>query len=192
MTAFLRTAGLCVLACALASPAWADPIRIAYLATDLADTIPGDDRWEYRYFVSGFTFSADQGFSINFDPAHYADLDDPPPAAAPGWDAITLQPDPGLSSAGLYDALALVDAPPIAFPFIVSFAWFGGPGEPGPQAFTVNTFDASGMLTVIAAGTTVPYAAPVPEPATLALVALGAGAMAIRTRRTGRLPRGQR
>ena len=166
----------------LAQPCRADPIRIAYLATDLADVVPGQDLWQYAYFVSDVDFAADQGFSIHFDPELFADLQDPAPTVNADWDPVTFQPDPALNSPGLFDALALVSSASLGDPFVVDFAWLGGALQtPGSQFFTINQFDASGALTVLETGNTVPISHPVPEPATILLVALG-GAAAWRSR----------
>jgi hypothetical protein len=193
MNRLLPAITIFALAAGSAQPATAAAIQIAYLATDVADTGPGEDLWEYQYFVTGFDFAADQGFGIAFDAALYAGLEDPPPAVNADWDPIVFQPDPGLASAGIYDALALVTGASLADPFVLTFAWLGGPGQtPGPQPFTLNAFDAGGLLTVLETGTTVPYAAPVPEPSTLVLVTIGAAGAAWRARAARRTARGRR
>jgi hypothetical protein len=170
-----------------ARPCLAAPIQIAYVAIDVTDTVPGEDRWQYRYFVTGLDFPADQGFSVGFDGALYASLENPPPAVNADWDAIVFQPDPALGSAGAYDALALAAGASLADPFTVTFTWFGGPlPGPGSQPFTVNAFDPSGLLTVLETGNTVPFGQPVPEPATVVLVALGVAGAAWRSRNARR------
>lgn len=174
------------IALGLAQPCLASPVQIAYLATDLPDTVPGEDRWLYEYFVSGFTFDADQGFSIAFDASLFADLADPPPPVNTDWDPLTFQPDPALDSPGLYDALALASGASLTDPFVVSFTWLGGPQTPGFQFFTVNAFDASGFLTVLETGRTVPLIQPIPEPATGVLVALAMAGTMWRRRRSSR------
>ena len=161
----------------LAQPGLASPILISYQAIDLADPSPAEDRWEYRYTVRDFDFAADQGFSVAFDPALYAALSDPAPAVNADWDAMTFQPDAALGSPGLYDALALAGGASLADPFVVAFTWQGGAGTaPGAQPFTVNAFDASGMLIELDTGVTVPFTQAVPEPATALLLVLGASA----------------
>jgi len=40
------------------------PAEIRFEATDLVDITAGQDLWRYNYFVSGFNFQQDQGFSI--------------------------------------------------------------------------------------------------------------------------------
>jgi hypothetical protein len=106
MKLFVSGAGLLLLVAG--SPRIAAATTISYLATDLSDTVAGDDLWQYDYFVSGIAFDADQGFSVGFARSLYTDLESPPPAVSADWDILTLQPDPGIPEDGLYDALALV------------------------------------------------------------------------------------
>jgi hypothetical protein len=144
---------------------------ITFVATDIADTTPGQDLWSYTYSVSGVSFLSGEGFTLYFDPALYASLDLVPAAVNADWDVLTTQPDAiNLPTFGLYDAMALLDAPSLADPFTVSFVWLGA-GAPGSQAY--DQYDAG--FNAVASGTTVP-GTPVPEPATplLALAALGA------------------
>jgi len=153
-------------------------ISIRYAVTDLADTRPGEDLWRYEYTVDAFPFDAGYGFSIGFEPGATVHLEESPTAPDPAWDVITLQPDPLLPAEGLFDALALVDSPPVATLFAVTFVW-NGAGPPGPQPFVV--YDP-GFHTV-ESGTTV-----VPEPGTGLLVAAGLGLLAgwqRRPRRSG-------
>ena len=100
----------------------------------------------------------------------------------PDWDILTFQPDGGLFADGVYDALALADDAILSLPFAVTFDWLGGPGTgPGSQAFTINQFDALGGITILESGRTT--TAGVPEPATFALIGLGASLL-VRRRRT--------
>lgn len=179
-----------VAAAAAIDPVEARATVIEYEAIDLADVAPGEDLWEYRYFVSGFTFQAGQGFTVYFGEGDYRDLRDPGDPVGADWDILTLQPDRAVQSAGLYDVLALGSPAPLATPFTLSFVWLGGPGTPGSQAFTVNEYDAAGALTILETGQTVPRRegpASVPEPSTLWFVA--AGAALLRPLRAGRNPR---
>ena len=138
-------------------------ITINYQATDLADTIFGEDVWQYTYTVTDQVFSANDGFSIYFDLGLYSDLNDPPPSVNDDWDPISIQPDPAVPADGLYDALALVNNPSLANPFTISFVWLGQ-GTPGPQNFELYELIDDG-LNIIGTGTTAPV--PVPEPSTL-------------------------
>ena len=55
MRSILRCLYLCLLSVTAGLyPAYSAAI-IEYEVTDLPDTVPAQDRWEYRYFVSGFT-----------------------------------------------------------------------------------------------------------------------------------------
>ena len=146
---------------------------IQYEVTDLGDTVPSEDRWEYRYFVSGFTFAANQGFTIWFDQNLFAQLENPLPPS-PQWDVLVLQPDLALPDSGAFDALALVSGASLAQPFPVDFVSLAR--TPGSQLFDINEFDSQGnLIRVIESGVTVPRQnGTVPEPGTLGLIAVGA------------------
>lgn len=148
---------------------------IQYEVTDLGDTVPTQDRWEYRYFVSGFTFAANQGFTIWFDENLFTKLETPLPPS-PQWDVLVLQPDLALPDRGAFDALALVSSASLAQPFAVDFVSLAG--TPGSQLFDINEFDSQGnLIRVIESGVTVPrQSGAVPEPGTLGLV-VGAAAL---------------
>ena len=145
---------------------------ITYQATDLTDTTPGEDLWQYHYVLSGFTFSLDFGFDIFFplsDGFLVGDIKNTPPPNA-DWDTLALQPDPGLPADGLYDALALVNNASLADAFVVDFIWHGT-GTPGTQRFEI--FDDT--FTIIDEGRTIPAGGtPVPEPTTTLLFLSGA------------------
>jgi hypothetical protein len=130
-------------------------VEVSYFATDLPDPPGAGDRWLYEYSLDEFPYDAGWGFSVFFDPALYASLEVATPGPGAAWDPLTLEPDPGLGAFGVYDAEALVDAPPVAVVFRVRFEWLGL-GDPGEQPFEVR--DPS--LAVVGSGTTV-----VPEPA---------------------------
>jgi hypothetical protein len=167
-----------------ALPGVAGALVIEYQAVDLADTTAGDDLWEYRYRVGGGSFLGDQGFSVYFDWALYVALQDPPPAVNADWSPLILQPDTGLPDDGLYDALALVDAPSLLDTFVVRFVWRGAPSGPGSQPWTMNQFDAAGnFLGSLARGATVPIGGSVPEPSALILFAVAAGSLLAGRRR---------
>ena len=155
---------------------------IHFTATDLEDSTPGEDLWEYAYSLEpGATvFSAGvTGFAIAFDETRYAALQ----AVSSGldWDVLTLQPEPALPDPGLYDALPWFDAPDTSAPFVVDFVWLG-PGAPGSQPFQVYalSYPYYGEPVTIESGVTVP------EPA-LCLLALAAALPLARSR--GRQPR---
>jgi len=154
---------------ALLTPFPASATMIRYQVTDLANEVAGDDLWSYTYDVSGFTFTANTGFTIYFDVEFFSDLEDPPPFVHDDWDVLALQPDAVLAAQGAYDALALVDGPSLAGPFTLRFVWLGGPGTaPDSQPFDVNEFDSAGnLLRTLESGTTVP------EPSSAVLLVIG-------------------
>lgn len=139
-------------------------ISIVYEATDLSDITPGEDLWQYTYWLSDYTFNTGYGFTIYFDYQLYSNLEDPPPAVNSDWDLIVWQPDPFLPDDGAYDAMALVNNASLADPFTVRFVWLGS-GTPGDQYFEV--YDLS--FNTVASGQT----APVPEPATFLFLTSG-------------------
>ncbi len=103
----------------------AQAATIAFTATNLSDTTPGEDLWQYDYLVSDFVPNSGQGFSIFFDLSLYAFLQSPLPQLNSGWDVITVQSDPLLQSDGFLDALALQAVPSLANPFTLTFVWLG-------------------------------------------------------------------
>ena len=135
---------------------------ILFTATDVADTTPGEDVWQYSYTPGDFTFAAGQGFTIVFDRTLFSQLQSPPPFVNADWDPIALQPDLALNSDGFYDALALRHAPSLADPFKVKVVWLGT-GTPGSQPFTI--YDTNFQPLVQGQTTT-----SVPEPSALALL----------------------
>jgi len=155
---------------AMAPAARAAAIR--YEAADLVDATPGEDLWLYRYRVEGAAFPAGNGFSVLFDLGLYEQL---VAGAAPNadWDVLALQPDPLLTSDGLYDALAPVGPASLADRFEVSFVWLGV-GTPGSQSFELY----DGSVQTIESGLTTP----IPEPATAVTLALGLVALGARRR----------
>jgi hypothetical protein len=140
----------------LTACATTETISVFYGVTDLSDTIPGQDLWQYQYFISDYSFNKDYGFTIYFDNTLYSHLESLPAFVNSDWDPIVSQPDTALPGDGAYDALALKDEASFADPFTVSFVWLGE-GTPGSQNFVVydTYFDK------VVAGNTAP------EPATI-------------------------
>ena len=188
-------AAVIVLGLGLVQGTEAAPIVIKYEVTHVSG-----DQWLYTYHVSYvdpavFEFQADQGFAIRFPPGApgaelYANLAFPagsPPPPSADWDVLLQQPDMNLPSDGLYDALALVNAPSIVGEtFPVLFDWLGPAGtRPGSQLFTVYELVNGAPIDLpLGGGVTVPFSS-VPEPGTLALLGLGGAALlrSVRSRR---------
>lgn len=149
---------------------------IQFLATDLADSTPGEDLWRYDYRVGNRNFLMDEGFFIEFDYNRYSRLQYPPPLVNNDWDPQVSQPDLILTDNGLYDALALTDSPSLGDLFSVTFVWSGGATTPGSQPYTI--YDTA--FNPIETGATTRA---VPIPASAALVASGLFGLAARRRR---------
>jgi len=165
-------------------PRLAQAATIEFEAIDLADVVPGDDLWRYRYLLSGFVFNTNEGFTIFASPTLYRSLATP---GAPNadWDTPAVaQPSPpppvGLDSDGFLDELALVNNASLADAFILDFVWLGGPAFPGVQDY--ETYTLNGGFRVTGVGQTQPLRQ-APEPGTVALLAFGGTLIAIRRRR---------
>jgi hypothetical protein len=148
----------------MAAPAGA--VTIFFEVTDLPDALPGEDLYRYEYSLSDFPFPAGYGFSIFFDHVLYTSLESPPPPVGPDWDILSIQPDPGLPDDGLFDTLALVDAPTLTG-FMIEFVWLGA-GVPGNQSFVI--YDSA--FAAIESGRTTTRTVAVPEPPALGLLLL--------------------
>ena len=153
------------------APAPAISVTFRFAVVDVANTTPGQDLWEYSYTPADFAFAAGQGFTIAFDRTLFTLLQSPPPFVNADWDPLTLQPDLALGSNGLYDALALRNAPSLADPFKIKVVWLGT-GTPGAQPFTI--YDTN-FQPIVQGQTT-----SVPEPSALALLLLQGAAISNR------------
>jgi hypothetical protein len=147
-------------------PSGASAAAIEYQATNL-----GGSLWQYDYWVSDFIFSAGQGFAVEFiyEPIHYANLT----PVSSDWDVLAFDPDTQLPDEGLYDALAVVDAPDLSQPFSVTFTWLGAPLTPGSQRFYLYELDSSLEPVPIDGEEGLTTLRTVPEPSTLVLLASG-------------------
>lgn len=136
----------------------ANAVVVRHQHTDLPDT-DGQDRWMAEFTFEEATFLDGQGVSVLFDPVNHAELGDPV-SAGPNWDLLSLQPDVLLPAYGVFDGLALGDAPSLTGPFRIEYTWHGA-GTPGALPFVY--YDVN--FDTIESGETVP------EPGQLALVA---------------------
>lgn len=128
---------------------WMSSIEAASITAtlrNLADVVPGEDRWEAEYLISGYSFGLGEGFTIFFSFSGYSNLETPALPAHPGWDLLLIQPERvpvGLD--GLHDGLASVANPPVGDPFVVRFDWDGA-GRPGSQLFEIYLVDPFAVL----------------------------------------------
>lgn len=134
----------------------------------------GGTQWRFDYGVSAeIGGSPIYEFTIFFDPAMYSNL--VVLAAPAGWDALAIEPDPGIPADGFFDALALgagIDPGNSLTGFSVSFDFLGA-GSPGSQRFEIVDPDT---FVTIDAGMTValndPSPGQIPEPGGFALFGL--------------------
>lgn len=110
-----------------------------------------------------------EGIDIYFDAALYDELSLVPDGPT-GWDPMIIYSTPDLPA--LYDIIALspeygIQDGSYLSGFSVEFKWLGGPEIPGTQPFEIYSLD---NLSVLDNGQTTN---PVPEPGTMALLALG-------------------
>jgi hypothetical protein len=185
--------GILALAClslAFAVPrAEADGVNgIEYQVTNL-----GSDAWQYTYTFTGPALSANQAFTVFFEPTLTSNLNDtsldtnPASLAASSWSSFVIAGDPVLLSDGFFTALALVNgADATTDVFTVTFD-FSGPGAPGAQAFSIDQFGSLGnFVSNLETGETTPFSTPVPEPGSgpllvLAMAGLVGGVLGWRT-----------
>lgn len=162
------------LACVLALHCGvANATAITYTATDLNSVETG--LWQLDFTLSGYAFTAGQGFQIFFDYGQYKNLAFV--SAPTGWDVLVFQPEDILGSLepGVLDGMALVDNPALDQTFSLRLTWLGS-GLPASPAFDIYAADFS----VIGSGVS---SAAVPLPAAAWLLAPSLAAMAVRRRR---------
>jgi len=165
MSVYLRAISAAVFWLGLWCSSVAAAATITYQASDLPDTTPGEDLWQYQYTVNANLHAFD-GFNVFFSPALYASLEASPAPPNADWFVTTVPIDAALPADGVYNALALSDNPALSPPFSVSFVWLGS-GTPGAQTFEI--FDPTFTITE----TGVTTLAAVPEPASVALLCVG-------------------
>lgn len=182
----LQTAVLGIsLAALVGLPAVANGLSVQVTATNLGDTTPGKDLWQYLYMVSGGLVNTNEGFTIFFDPNLYSDLQNPQAVPSSDWNVDIVHPDPSIPADGFFDALALVSPASLTTLFTVEFTWLGGSNAtPGVQPFqTYACTDATcANVTITSSGITIP------EPPLIALFMAGLiGLSMCRTKHAPRL-----
>lgn len=131
----------------------------------------GGNNFHYSYGVSGISFQQNQGFDIRFDHTLYPANALSNGTVGPGFTLFLLQPNNTPGTDGDFEAVANVNNPSNAGPFGVDVV-YSGVGQPGPQLFTIDQFDANGNITaVLQSGVT----QAVPEPSTLFLTVFSLG-----------------
>ncbi|RPI44380.1 MAG: hypothetical protein EHM59_12980 [Betaproteobacteria bacterium] len=160
-------------ACLIGS-AWASAATsIVYQATNLDDTVTGQDRWQYSYLVSG-TFSPFDSIWILFDPSRVESF---APVSQPdsSWLTDTVAPTPVIPADGIYMAQTMSGGAVASAPFAVEFVRLDNE-SPGAQAFEVY----DGNFNFLGEGMT----SPIPEPRSALL--LVAGLLVVAARRVMR------
>lgn len=151
-------------------------VSITYQLQDLVDVSPGEDRWQYKYLLTG-SFTKFSGFEVEFDARSTAWIDPDPVAPNANWAVSTVPALPQVPANGLYSALALQPTASTSLSFEVTFVRKGS-GVPGAQPFSVldENFSLlqSGMTT------------PVPEPRAYVMLGVGLLMLVDRARRRAR------
>lgn len=166
---------------------WSAPaaaIVVDGLLTDLADSVPGQDRWRATFFVSDWTgYGPGYGFAIRIPLAQtgYQQIDSP--LGGGDWTVVLHTRDPAIPADGALDARTLSATPDLGPAFSYEFVWDGGQGAPSLPA-TVDVYDDSFVVIESTA---------VPEPGVGVGLVAGAGALAglARARRRRRARGGQ-
>ena len=150
-------------------PSWA--IQVRYKATDVVDATLGVDRWQLEYFFHG-SLEQFQGLTILFPADRFAGLTlvhAPDPRAFSSYFS-----PPGFGADGLLTLTAERQIVGETVPFGLAFESLGS-APPGAQPFEI--FDAD--FNIVNTGIT----RPVPEPGSMALLAMGVAGMAWRRSR---------
>lgn len=95
----------------VAIPRDAQALSINANLTNLADSVLGQDLWNASFTLSSGVFQANEGFTIYFNSLDYSNISAPLLPVPPGWDVLSIQPDPPLSAPSFLDGLALVNSP---------------------------------------------------------------------------------
>ena len=146
----------------------AQAATIEYTTTSLGGT-----QWQYDYAITNDSLDAAiDEFTIFFAQGLYSNV--MPMAAPAGWDAIAVNADPALGSAGFFDAAAsgtgIAPGKTLAG-FSATFNFLGS-GLPGAQTFDI--VDPVTFVTLQNGVTSSASAVSVPSPAVWALMLVGA------------------
>lgn len=145
-----------------AGTVFASPIY--YSATDLSDTVSGDDLWRYDYRVANTTGISLESFAIVFDRSIYDfrltttpfgdEVNSGDYRSPAGWESLALPTDPVLEEDGQFlinmvgfDPIGAIDNLSAVTGFSVTFIWRGN-GTPGSQLFhyfEAGAFDPTGQ-----------------------------------------------
>jgi hypothetical protein len=158
-------------------------ISIVGELADLADAIPGQDRWLARYRIDGsFGYPAGYGLSLRIPLLPEIDVLSGPSGHWPGWRPELLLPDPNLPSDGALSVVALSGDPESGAVLEFSFLWQGAGAQPLlPSDFSIH----DDQFAVLQTGTVTPGAVPEPGARVMAIVALLTLAAARRVGRDG-------
>ena len=114
---------------------------LQYETSNVGSTPTGDPIFRFTYFLSGGSLNAGDELEIDFDPALYGELSNA--SAGAGFDVALFQTNNPPGSTGIYSALAIVNNPSLATPFMTDAVYLGQ-GTPAPQPVFINQYDASG------------------------------------------------
>ena len=136
-----------------------------------ADAPAGSSMLQVTYLLSDFTFEANQELDIEFDPSLFGTLSN---ATAPSGFALNLfQPDDPPGAEGDFSAFNTTGGT-VTGSFSIDAVYLGS-DAPGPQAYSMNQYDAQGnFVAEVSSGSTVPSGdTSVPEPGSFWLSGIG-------------------
>jgi hypothetical protein len=150
-----------------------------------ADAPAGSTVLQVTYLLSNFTFLANEELDIAFDPTLYGALSNG--QAPSGFSLNLFQPDSPPGAPGDFSALATINNPSLTGSFSADVVFYGT-GQPGPQSYSINQYDAQdNFVDAVSSGSTTPATnTPVPEPSSFWLggmgLVIGAGRLVSRYR----------
>jgi hypothetical protein len=127
--------------------------------------------FRYTYYIDGIWLGENQELDIQFDPALYGGLFNG--VAPPGFLVTLLQPDNPPGFPGDYSVFTWSGSQSLVGVFSVDFI-FLGTGQPGPQPYYINQYDASFVFeeTIVWGMTALNDGTEVPEPPGLPICSL--------------------